>query len=357
MSIISKFQDLYQVGKDEAQLRNPDLTNWEAGSINDTVIGSAAAIGDEVVVTALRRLAETFVDTAEGDALDVLAWDHWQLERIASVKAVGSITLTRATTDAGDVTVEVGSLFATDPAGTDDEVVFKTTETKTLTGLSVTITAEAVEGGTSGNVTAGTITVIKTTLDDASISASNSSKFVGGADEESDDRFRDRIKKYLETLRRATVGAVEAAALQVGGVFFAALDESTAASGYVTLYIADEDGNSNATLEAAVLAELINWRACGITINVDGATAVEQDIDMTLTYQAGVDTEAVRLAAIAAARAYRDGLNVAETMYLSALTAVVQAVPGIKAVTINDPSGNVAPSADEIIRGGDVVTS
>lgn len=352
--IISSFNEFYQAGSDEVTLRNEDLTARNAGSVVDTQLGAASAIADEVLVKALRKIAETYIDTAEDEALDKLAYDHFSLERQAAVKAVGTLTFTRDDTDEGDITIPIGARFATNPGGSDPEIVFETAETVTLTGTTINASAQAVVGGISGSVEADSITVIKTQLDDSTITVNNDGNFTGGQEKEGNPEFRDRIKKYLLTLRRATPAAVEFGAEQVGGVVFANLDESTAGDGYITLFIADADGNSNAELEAAVAAEIVNWRAAGVTVNIDSASVVTQAITFANTYEAGVDTEAVRLASVAAAKGYRDGLNVGETLKISLLYQAIQSVDGLKSTVVAIPSGDVVPDPDEIFRGGTI---
>lgn len=355
--IISTFNDLYKTGSDEVLLRNPKLTAREAGSVNDAYIGAGAAIGDEILVRALRKIAATYIDNAEGEDLDDLAWDHFGLLRQDAVQSVGTLLLSRPNDAAGAGQIPIGSRFTTNPGGTSEVVEFETTETKSLTGLSVSIAAKAVLGGTGGNVAASTITVVKSTLFDGSITVNNPDKFAGGVDREEDPAFRDRIKGYLETLRRATPGAIVYGAKAMGVVVFANLDESTAAQGYITLYVADIDGNANAELIAQVQAEMLNWRAAGVTLNVSGAVAVTQALTFALTYDTGVDTEAVKQKAIDAAKAYRDTLDVGKVLYVSQLYKAIQSIPGIKGVSITVPAGNVAPDPDEIIRGGTITVT
>ncbi len=355
--IISTFNDLYSAGSDELSLRNPDLTDRAAGSVNDAYLGAGAAIADEVLVQALRKISETFVDTAEKAALDKKAFDVFSLVRKPANQALGSITLSRANTDAGEGEIPIGSRFTTNPGGTGEKVEFETTELKILTGLSVSISAKAVSPGPQGNVSENTITQVKSTLFDASITVNNPAKFAGGENQESDPSFRDRIKAYPSTLRRGTPEALIYGAKTVGGVSFANLDESTAADGYITLYIGDQGGNSSAELVDKVETEMDSWRAAGVILNVSGAVPVTQAIDFSPIYEAGVDIGLVSQKASKAAKEYRDGLDVGETLYYSALSAAVQKVEGIKGVNFNVPNGDVVPDPNEIFRGGNVTIS
>lgn len=349
---IPTFQQLYDVSKAETQARNPSLTDFEEGSNLDALTGANAVLADLVLRQALSYFQALFVDTATGTDLDALALDRFGLERKAASAAYGYVTFTRdGTTDAEEI-----------PAGT--------TLRATVAGVSVTFTTdssiEIADGsstasvratcsttGTSGNVAENTVTTIVDTLDDETITATNAERMVGGAAEETDAAFRDRIRRYFSTLRRGTVAALAAGAISVGGVAFAAVDEShrmAADGGYVLVLVADSEGYSNAALVEDVEVELENWRAAGIWVQVEGAERQEETITLVLGVDTGSDQGVIRDAVKAVVLEYTNNLDPGATMYLSAIShAAHSASTAIRYVTISVPTADVAPSSETSI--------
>lgn len=349
---IPTFDELYSAVREEIESRNPGLTDWYEGSNLDALTGAASIAADEVIRIVLSLFRAQFVDTAEGDDLDALALDRFGLVRNEAVASRGTLTFTRGTST-GTITIPAGTVV--EGTGTDGETVQVATSAAAdlVAGAStVDVSATCTVTGPSGNVAIGTLTTIPTPLvADPDLTVTNGGRFVGGADEESDDAFRARIRRYFQTLRRGTVAALEAGALSVPGVAHASVDETNLAAddgGYVSVYISDADGYANAALVAEVAAELEEWRAAGIWVQVAAAVREEATVTLVVHVAVGSDLGTLRTATQAAVMAYVNGLAPGETLRLSQLHHVVCDISqDVLYAVVSTPTADQAPAAAE----------
>ena len=346
MPSLLTFDQLYTLGQAEVQSRNPELTDWRQGSVNDALIGGAAVQADEVIRVVVAAFAEQFVDAATDAALDALAADRFGLVRHAAVGAVGILTFTRGTST-GVLEIPAGTTCKATVNG--ESVTFTTDEAVYMAADTVDALATCTATGATGNVAADTITTIVDTVPgDATATVTNADRFVGGAAEETDAAFRDRIRRYFTTLRRGTVSALETGALGVAGVAYVAVDESYAApedGGYVAVYVADGDGRSNDALSDAVASELESWRAAGIRVVVTGATREEIDLALVLYVRAGSDLATLVANARAAILAYTDALAPGAILYTAQIVAAALGIStDVLSAMVTTPTSDQPPS-------------
>ena len=160
---------------------------------------AAAAQSQALEAQAEWVLGQSFPQTAAGVYLD----RHGAMRGIvrqASSRATGQLTFRLSNAQTGAVSVETGTVCMTE--GT---VRFRTTEPGTIPAgeISVTVAAEAVEAGSSGNVGAGTVHVL-TACPVAVTAVTNEKAFTGGLSEETDEELRQRI---LDSFQRLPNGA------------------------------------------------------------------------------------------------------------------------------------------------------
>lgn len=144
-------------------------------------------------------LGQSFPQTAAGVYLD----RHGAMRGIvrqAPSRATGQLTFRLSNAQTGAVSVETGTVCMTEGA-----IRFRTTEDGTIPAgeTSVTVAAEAVEAGSSGNVGAGTVHVL-TACPVAVTAVTNEKAFTGGLSEETDEELRQRI---LDSFQRLPNGA------------------------------------------------------------------------------------------------------------------------------------------------------
>ena len=337
------FLQIYDAGKNEIQARNPSLTDFNAGSALDAVTGGGAVMADETLRVLLRLFAAQFVDTATGTDLDTLAADRFGLERKAASASVGTLTFSQSS--GSTCTVPAGTVCRATVGGR--SVTFATDAAVDVpSGTPVDVNATCTATGPSGNVDAGTITTVVDSLS-TTCSVTNGDRFVGGAIKEADPAFRDRIRRFYTTQRRATLAALEAGALSVPGVYFAAVEERISGEGYmyVAITVGDPDGRGNSALALAVGDEIINWRAAGVTVWVYPSEREEITLSLTVTVKAGADQDTLRTLIRSAIVAYTDQLAPGAVLYVSqVITAACDASDLVMGVSMTAPTGDVAPT-------------
>ena len=324
------------------------------GQKSRLLVDGAAAMADRLVGYAARLAKATYLDGALGDDLTAYADDRWSIQRMAAVKAYAQVTFTRATYAAGAGTIPAGFEVASarDARGVEQRFTTDAPAVFGPTTLSATVGAHAEVGGIAGNVGAHQIIRVLGQAFDPTILVDNASQAVGGTEEESDEDLRERCRQFPQTIRRGTLAALEYGAKTVPGVARATAVED--ATGLLTVYVTDLAGNSNASMVAAVAAELENWRAGGSSLSVVGGSLFTQDVTMTLSLLAGTAIEPLRAPIAAVVSAAMSKLKINETLYPILIQSAARSVAPdvIKNVTVTDPSGPRVPSAGQIIRMG-----
>lgn len=155
-----------------------------------------------------------FVEFASGDNLDKVV-ALLGLERNPATRATGIVRFTGTSGVKVDEDVIVS---------TDEGVQFTTTEEKTISDSYVDVAVQAVLVGSTGNVSANTITNLDTYISGIT-SVTNPNPTTGGADVETDAALRLRAADILQSLGKGTVAAIRAAVLDVDGVTGCAVEE------------------------------------------------------------------------------------------------------------------------------------
>lgn len=345
-----EFFEFYAAAKAAALLKTSKLQDrsFDPGNIVDVVTAMGSHLALELQRGSILRHRSTFIGKAEGSALDELVTDHLGIVRFPGVRARGEVTFSRPGTGFGDVAIAAGTRLETA-----DEVRFVTTHDAILTGTSIKVQVEAQEAGEAGNVGAATITVFVDKLPDTTVTVSNTEKMAGGAPPETDAELAARASLVIPLAARGTEEAVIFGARQVAGVVKAHVNPGT-----TTVYIADASGGANTTLINAVKDELDKWRPLGVNVTVLGASVVSQNATMALTFEVGFATQAASDLAVSVVKGVINSLDIGDTLYRSKLSqAVLNTVPGLLDVSFSVPSGDVVPSANQLLRAGTVTVS
>lgn len=225
---------------------------------------AVAARQDDELYFQMHLLLQLFsIDTATGEDLDERAKDiqPGTITRIQAQKATGTVVFTRAGT-AGTLAIPAGTKVKTASG-----VVFSTTAAGSITASSpeqiaghgvgrdsglVPIIADLP--GAAGNVVTGTIVKFSTKPVGVD-SVTNLTGCIYGLDLETDAAFRARIKRYVASLGRSTVPALESCVLQVTDpdtgamILYSKAVEDAINLGNVTLYIDDGTGYVETTTQ------------------------------------------------------------------------------------------------------------
>jgi uncharacterized phage protein gp47/JayE len=240
-----------------------DIT--DASSFKQLLRAVATELGEAYFQLSIVALLND-INLAAGTDLEELAKKivPGTLQRFGPRKAVGKQIFIRATNDFTTKFVAAGTIVQTA-----DGQRYVTMEQGSVTGTSPEqipghgvgrdtppVVAQAISAGAAGD--AGTDTVNQLVARPAGfVETTYTSAYLGGRDRESDDQFRSRIRSYVESLSRCTVGAIESITFGIRDegsgkqVVFNKVVEDQVLRGNVTLYIDDGAGTAADRVEAA----------------------------------------------------------------------------------------------------------
>jgi uncharacterized phage protein gp47/JayE len=260
-----------------ARMRNrtvarSDLTDLTRTSGFNQVLAAAAREDDEQWFMMGKLQDFTDLDKVFGVDLDERAKELNPdlISRKLAVKATDEVQFSVSTAVVGsDVTIPIGTEVQVPGTGASSPIKYVTTEVGTISIGNTTsnlVDIVAVEAGTNSNVTAGSITAFgsKPSGVDA---VTNPNAITTGQGKETDDAFRDRIKRFALSLSRATVPALQYAAYlgedSVSGklVRYAGVVEDIVNLGRVNVYV--DDGNGTAESTQPITGEVVVASAVG----------------------------------------------------------------------------------------------
>jgi hypothetical protein len=309
-------QEWYDFYKDQVTAIGDDLKDFSDGSMNDIIAGAFSASMNELSELLLAEFRKTFIDTATGtedqggegtaDDLQTLAVDHFgdNFSRPQAEPSTGVIKFSRPNTDAGNVTIPIGTAVKTEADSGGNEIRFVTTEEVTMIGLEIEANIEADTGGSNTNVLANKIVILESTLTDNSITCNNEAAMAGGTDEQTDSDYRETIKNLIQSLAGATKQAILGVVSALASVEYVSLSTtekiviewdigSSMPLGeyfripYPVVYVADASGNSSPALLAEVEAAIEPIKACGVLITVKGAIPIVLNWTGSVTLDSG----------------------------------------------------------------------
>ena len=334
--------------------RTPGTRRWQ-------VCAAIAIAADDQEYRALTQIGGLFGDTARRDRLSRLTADRFDVNRKGETTALAAVRFSRTGSLQG--TIDAGTVLRTSTGVrfvTDQDVPWGAGDTS-----DKAVGATALVPGPEGNVDAGAISAIESSLFDGSITVTNDVAAAGGQAEETDEELLDRYRRAFVTARRATQDAVLQGCLAVDRVreasVFEDLDDAGAPTG-VGYAIISALGDPTA-LVADVEEELRNWRPIGVPVYVSGATVRYESIAGSAVWAPQTATAAnvmaLRQAIVARvnrlqARAAPAGADVPVECLLTpdvlAEAAATVRDRGCLRFVPTTPAGTVQPSTGEIIK-------
>jgi uncharacterized phage protein gp47/JayE len=367
------FQTLFRIARNEALIRNPQLTQTAIerdGSDANILVASACAAADEVVGQLIQVTTGLYLDSAEGAQLDRLLLDRYGLTRKVASSAVGSVTFTTTAPAASAFVIPANTMLSTP-----DGIQFQTVEAETFPAGStgpIYCVVRSVLSGANQQIGAGTLTNIVGPIPSAptDLVVTNPVATAGASDEESDDSFRARGRAFFSTARRGTLRAIEQGALTVAGVVkataFETLDQEGRPAKLVSLAISDQYTDTLANLGVAspsyqaqslVLAQSVfnalqEYRPAGIFVQVQVAQVVLQPIQLALSFTAGVNVDQVAMSARSAIVSVVNNLAPGTDLTVATLQLALGGVSGL-VLTGNEivsPAGTIVANPVQVIR-------
>lgn len=359
------------------------LADDNVGSANRTILEAVAAQYEEILYYFDAQIAKLFLNTAEGEDLDLLAYDRYRLVRKTAKQATGYVTVSKNTVGMDDrigerIPIPIGTQFSTDPDPiTGESATFETTESASiqitgtgndtatdLAGEPFQIPIRAVDPGITGNTNAGKIKVISSSVDIDAVT--NTEPTSGGKDQQTDQEFREDIIDFLLTLARGTPRALRRAALLGNYVTSVSVVETDAIpgkeyhfldpfsgtvhsfvwqsgmlfAGKVCVYV-DDDGTTP-TFETLVkiLHDIEEYRGAGTTVLLSVPDVRRIDVSLNVILEDEADPEETRDAIVQNVSDYISKLGLGGKFYRNRLIAAVLNVPTVKNVEINSPTAD-----------------
>ena len=350
--------DLYSIGRryvvSRARRIDPAQIDVEGSDVN-LFVGSSSFMAHAVTRQIGTRVNALTLDGAEREDLDRLLIDWYMLPRKGASAAVVPLVFERPTAAMGAGSLPVGTKIRTT---TGIEYVTLDVTAFGASTLKVTgIRARAVQAGKEFQVGANALRRFAVTPWDASLTVNNATAAVGGEPAESDSVYRERGRGYWPSARRGTLAAIAYGALSVVGVDSAialeTLDNGDPAR-LVELYSADSSGMSNDVLLSQVADALEEYRAGGIHVVQYGSTPLMVDIQLSLSFRAGVDTSTLTGKVRQSMVDYVNSLGVSDPLLMAALQAILMryASSGVIASSgsIVEPVGDLFPTVGRTLR-------
>ena len=231
---------------------------------------------------------------------------------------------------------------------------FQTTEEGVLPAGEVwaEVPARAVESGSMGNVSAGTVLSMAVAPVGAAW-VTNPEAFSGGTDEETDEALRERV---LETFRRLPNGAnaafYEQGALAFDRVAAAAVLPRNRGIGTVDVVIATHAGVPEEELIGRVQAWFEERREIAVDVQVLAPAEKTVDVSVRVKAKANYDGEAVRRAVSDKLSGWFSGERLGQDVLLARLGQEVYAVDGVENYAVVAPAADISVAAAELPRLG-----
>lgn len=213
-------------------------------AFQDTTPGGWWYDWSQPVVLEIERAYDTMGTDVVAASLPAFAWgdnlDEQGLtvgvERNDASASQGEVTFTGS----DGTLVAVGAQVATTQTDPDaDPIVYATTESGTIAGGTLTLAVAAVTPGVAGNVAAGSVNVLLSAILGVS-AVTNALSMTGGADVETDDKFRERVLLEWQAAHGGgTIADYEKFALDYPGVGFVKVVPLAQGPGTVGVIITD----------------------------------------------------------------------------------------------------------------------
>jgi len=210
-------EELYDDWLNFITTRDPLLQDTSVATFN-SVLAEAVASEFWIFLQLLKqKVKDSNVLTAEGEALSAIVLSMLPSGRYAGTRATGVLLFTRPSAAQSDITIPAGTICAA--LSGSDLIEFQTDAVVVLEAgnTSAYVEATAIQAGKEGNVSAGTVSIIRTPIVGIT-TCTNDTAFSGGTDQESDTDLRDRALYTIWVNGRATIPLMEEHIDAINGV-------------------------------------------------------------------------------------------------------------------------------------------
>jgi uncharacterized phage protein gp47/JayE len=348
---LQTFQQLVQRMSASVQSSASQLVDLSVGSLLRAILEANASIGLWIQWLIVQVLGMTRAATSKGADLDSWMAD-FGLIRLPAVSAQGIVTFSRLLTNQ-DLSIPAGTQVKCSTNGNVYSVMadsanssWQPTSNSYIIPIgvsSIDLPIVAQSPGTAGNVIAGAIATIASSVPGLDF-ASNSSPIVGGIDAESDDNFRVRFRAYINSRSQATIDAVTYAVTSLQQSMRVAQFENTDANGawlpgHFLVIVDDGTGQPSASVLANAYGAIDRVRPIGTSFSVQPPVAVPVSVNISMTSGTNPLPSAVQTDIITAVTSYIQQLSIGSTLSITRLIEVAyRAGPltqNIGSITVN----------------------
>ena len=228
---------------------------------------------------------------------------------------------------------------------------------------SNSVSAEAVEAGSAGNVSAGSINTIETQIEDIVIAVTNPTKFTGGCDEESDIQYLMRFREYIAGLQGKNLYGIKTELRKITGIKKASIQEHFPPLGGYNMTVFIDNGSGLASDDLIELAEEIIYgtgtaanqgvKAPGVNVKVSAPVVITQNVVVSIVLDGTVEESIVIQDVEDAISNYIDYLSLGDDIIVYKLVDYIMEVEGVQDIhALTQPSANVSISNGQVARTG-----
>lgn len=327
------------------------ITDFNSGSVIDSIFDSFA-----------REEEKKYIATKLGftQNLKAVPYSLFDFQVKPGTYATGTVVFKRGAAKSFQSVIPEGTEVS---AGT---LNFVTTESGSIEANQVAsspVTVKAVAVGSDYNVAANAVNQIVSVVSSDIVEVTNTNKFDGGCDVESETEMLRRFKDYISGLQGTSNYGLKSAAENVEGVRSVNVVEDFSSGAIYRVVVYAEDGSGSlatavkkdieAVIEGDGTPNNPGKRAPGINVLVSAPTIVNVDFEITVkTYRA--DPESANSEIIDTVRNYVNGLGIGEDVVLTSLILLLRSLTYVTDVEITSPSTNVNIANNQIARFGEI---
>lgn len=327
---------------------NSPITDFSEGSAGRTLLEAFSIVVSNQSKVADQLQLDSFLETATEEALDAQG-SNQQVTRLPAVQAAGVVTITRES-PSGALVIPAGWSQLTVPPsvpGTEGVAVLTLEAAEFAEGVtSIAVPAQAVLGGTAGNLSAGTFLtpLVPVNTVNSSTGIKVTTAFTGGVNVETDAAYRKRIPITVQGRVKGTDAAFLAGALGVPGVLSANVlkagelrgDGSSVPGGSVETYYQGSAALLSQVEKAVEQAATINQKASGFaSISLSAPRGLQRVVfEATVFYAPGVNGTLLAGTVSTLAQEFVEAVGVGNTLYMSELIEAIHTIPEVVSIKI-----------------------
>lgn len=345
-----------------------DTLDFATGTVLRALVEANASIALWLQYLIVLMLARTRAATSAGTDLDSWMAD-FGVVRLPAIAAAGTVVMSRLTPGL-PASVPVGASVRT-LDGTGRFSVVEDAGNSAWTGSSYSLAATAAAivvpvradtAGSSGNLPAGSLTVLATAIPGID-EVSNPAATGGGLDAESDASLRARFSSFIDSRSRATTIAVGYAveSVQQGLRFVVSenqLPDGTERLGSFVITVDDGSGAPSASLLKSVTTAVDAVRPLGSVLAVRPPTVVAANVELTVQLTTPATLQDVATAISTAITGWIAGLPIGASLPRSRVVQLTFDAAGsvvdVPSVLLNGMAADLVPGATSLVMPGAV---